>query len=1131
MDADGGSLRAVTVSLDHIGPYRVLRSFASGGTAEVYEVQDPSSGERFALKYLVAVESSLKRFNREYEAMARLNHPSIVRVYHYGSHEGHPWLTMEMLRGVPAQSHVKRLGRPGTGRRTAEVIRIGVLLARALAYIHARGLVHRDLKSANVLVLPDQRVKLLDFGAARVADAAEKITLDGEFVGTFAYASPEQLQAKGLDSRSDLYSLGVLLYRLATGQRPFGAKEPARLAFQVISQAPPDPRTITPSLPAPFAALLLQLLEKSPDSRPQTAEVVAKALEAIAGQPIGTRQRVAMHTHDASPRVREQHKAWQRIAENNPGDLILIEGDEGSDRVRFVRELERRSVRRGWRVVSQDQPGLEGLIKLLHELGDGLDDPRVERTLAALDRLSRREALAVPRDRVALRRVAAELVKLRAWQAEEPLLLVLPELHGLGGPGLELLGGVRRALQADRVQVTILGSCRAPRRRDDALVDQHLVRAWTLELPPLGRREVAVAVGTMLGHRPPPASVAREIHELTGGQPQYVESLVGALVRSKLVEAEDDRLEWAGLSVSLPPPEDALARAEAGWRELGAYHRRVLEALALLGSEGEAAVLAEGIALRLDELEPILGDLIGRGILTRESDRITWRQPLMWRLVSERMSLPRRRVLERALAFALESREASSAQVRLLAATGCHDRAVVAAGPVIASLERAQALGEALEVMEPLLVAESGGAVSTVLGEVYLKHASVLQAVRPTDPRAARSLGSARKLVRTDPAIAARLELGQARLFAGIGHYRNFRRHLGAAWSYAEKTTEPELRAEVAYELGRSHRWHGDLTRAEGWFDAAVAAAREADDAMVAARVSLGGIGCLTARGRLDESETWVSQLLAELQWSEDRASYWCALAEWSDVLRLNGRYSEAISLVDQRLPDASQSEDRGSYLTLLLAAARIEIDLGRIGRAQERMDEIAACVEKGEHLHIRLEADLLAGQTSLESGRLSEAAWLLEDVHTRAKRAELVVLAGRARVYLSETLYELGDKGQAERQWRDALLGLLGTGELAVVTSAAVSRARSTCSEVNPRTTFRPVAKLLDSQAFLPARIEHFLARATWLRARGDEAGSHEAAERANTVLSELVAGLADTERAALRVHPWSRRLRAVMP
>ena len=120
--------------------------------AEVFEVVDPSTGDRLALKLLVNLQVALKRFNREYEAMARLNHPGVVRVYHYGLHNGQPWLTMELLQGLNVQHWCKKFGPPGAPARNAEVLRVGYHLANALHYVHDRGLVHRDLKSQNVFL-------------------------------------------------------------------------------------------------------------------------------------------------------------------------------------------------------------------------------------------------------------------------------------------------------------------------------------------------------------------------------------------------------------------------------------------------------------------------------------------------------------------------------------------------------------------------------------------------------------------------------------------------------------------------------------------------------------------------------------------------------------------------------------------------------------------------------------------------------------------------------------------------------------------------------------------------------------------------------------------------------------------
>ena len=268
-----------------IGPYKVLRPLAQGGMAAVFEVQDPTTKEHVALKLLTHRGLAMPRFAREFRALTRLDHPNIVRVYRYGSHQGSPFLTMELLDGQSVQAYAKSVGRPGRPRRTREVLRITALVADALAYLHTRGIVHRDLKSANVMVLRDGRLKVLDFGTAHIATAGEVITRAGEFVGTFAYASPEQITGGAVDARSDLYSLGALLYRLCTGRRVFEADTPHALARMHIDKVPRPPRELISALPQPVEDLILRMLAKDPADRPQSATEVANLIRGRVRRP------------------------------------------------------------------------------------------------------------------------------------------------------------------------------------------------------------------------------------------------------------------------------------------------------------------------------------------------------------------------------------------------------------------------------------------------------------------------------------------------------------------------------------------------------------------------------------------------------------------------------------------------------------------------------------------------------------------------------------------------------------------------------------------------------------------------------------------------------------------------------
>jgi serine/threonine-protein kinase len=275
------------VTGSRIGPYEIRAAVGAGGMGEVYRVRDPRLERDVALKVLPAEtlgdETARARLLREARRASQLNHPHICTIYDVGEAGPHTYVAMELVEG---HSLAERL--EGGALPIEEVVRYGQQLADALAHAHARGVVHRDLKSANVVVTPGGQVKVLDFGlATRVAGAegaeaptraGHSLTAVGVVAGTLAYMAPEQLRGEPADARSDIWALGVVLYELVAGQRPFAGKTGFELSSAILSQPVP---AVPASTPAPLAAVIDRCLAKDPGERYQRAEEGA-AFEAVA---------------------------------------------------------------------------------------------------------------------------------------------------------------------------------------------------------------------------------------------------------------------------------------------------------------------------------------------------------------------------------------------------------------------------------------------------------------------------------------------------------------------------------------------------------------------------------------------------------------------------------------------------------------------------------------------------------------------------------------------------------------------------------------------------------------------------------------------------------------------------------
>jgi serine/threonine protein kinase/Tfp pilus assembly protein PilF len=272
-----------------LGKYRLLEALGSGGMGEVYLAEDTRLGRRVALKLLPPETADhpekIQRFEREAQTIASLNHPGIVTLHSIEEADGRRFLTMEHVEGQTLGSSIPRSGLP-----MKRLLPLAIALTDAVSAAHRQGILHRDLKPENVMLTPEGRLKVLDFGLAKLwADSADdedrttretqSVTQDGRIVGTVAYMSPEQAQGLPVDHRSDVFSLGILLYEMATGERPFQGRTNLSVLSSVLKDNPRPIHELREDVPRPLARMIQRALEKRPEDRYQSTTDLRRDLE------------------------------------------------------------------------------------------------------------------------------------------------------------------------------------------------------------------------------------------------------------------------------------------------------------------------------------------------------------------------------------------------------------------------------------------------------------------------------------------------------------------------------------------------------------------------------------------------------------------------------------------------------------------------------------------------------------------------------------------------------------------------------------------------------------------------------------------------------------------------------------
>src|SRR5438876_980229 len=287
----------MTAAGTRLGPYKIIAPISAGGMGEVYRARDTRLGRDVAVKVLPETFSAdldrLRRFEQEARAAGVLNHPNILAIYDVGTHDGSPYVVSELLEGETLRDRLR-----GAAFPTRKAVEYAIQIARGLGAAHEKGIIHRDLKPENLFITRDSRMKILDFGLAKLtqprpADTSQTQaptvalnpddTEPGVVMGTAGYMSPEQVRGQKVDHRADIFSFGAILYEMLTGKRAFHRESTADTISAILKEHPPDLSETNQRISPALERLVNHCLEKNPEERFHSARDLAFALEALSG--------------------------------------------------------------------------------------------------------------------------------------------------------------------------------------------------------------------------------------------------------------------------------------------------------------------------------------------------------------------------------------------------------------------------------------------------------------------------------------------------------------------------------------------------------------------------------------------------------------------------------------------------------------------------------------------------------------------------------------------------------------------------------------------------------------------------------------------------------------------------------
>jgi len=638
------------------GRYAILKKLGEGGKGIVYKARDTALNRVVTIKMLkspITAGEAYSRFITEAQSVAKLNHPNIQSIHDIGKEDGKQFFVLEYVDGMSLRDLAATYPEGKCDLETA--LRIGIDVCSALQYAHSQGVLHRDIKPENILITQEGTAKLMDFGLAKML-GQPRLTQDGIIVGTVAYVAPEVALGKEADSRSDLYSLGAVLYEAVTGKPPFPGEDPVKVIFGHIHDYPASPNRLNPKLPQALSDIIMKLLEKGPERRYQTAADLLGVLRGVGEEslrealvpshkpsvvvpvprPLGARE---IQLIDRVGEMGLLRKAVDRSVRGE-GGVVFLYGEPGIGKSRLARELGAYARLRGMQVMSGRCPalfkmdGVPPYVLWNEAIKDYLQICTPERLYKVIGYYPSEVCKLVPEIKQKLGTIpqsppiSPEDERNRLFEAvsqfvtniskEAPLLVILDDLQWTDQSSLLLLHYLARGVHKE--SLLLLGTYRdtdIDERHPLSPVLTELNRERLLEAVQLRRmplEDVSEMIKQILEQDDVPKEFCELVYQKIGGNPFFVEEVIKSLKEEEVIYQEENKWKIKEASkIEFPKTVKSVIKTRIGRLDDECQH--MLTMASFIGKDFTFKALHKVTGLEEDKLLELMERIVKTGLV------------------------------------------------------------------------------------------------------------------------------------------------------------------------------------------------------------------------------------------------------------------------------------------------------------------------------------------------------------------------------------------------------------------------------------------------------------------------------------------------------------------------------------